>query len=98
MLNVLDAQSDPHYNLAYRLARKHVLDRVGHALQAIEAALVVDERDELAWLGSGLGLGLGSGLGSGLGLGLGLERDELAARMQVEHALLAAGDGAVVLS
>ena len=72
MLNVLDAPSDPHYNLAYRLARKHVLDRVGHALQAIEAALVVDERDELAWLGSGLGLGLGSGLGSGLGLGLGL--------------------------
>ena len=51
MLNVLDAPSDPHYNLAYRLARKHVLDRVGHALQAIEAALVVDERDELAWLG-----------------------------------------------
>jgi hypothetical protein len=43
--------SEPHDDLAYRLARKHVLDRVGHALQAVEGAFTVDERDELAWLG-----------------------------------------------
>ena len=46
----LHCQSDPHDYLAYRLARQHVLDRVGHALQSVEGALTVDERDEFAWL------------------------------------------------
>ena len=59
--------SNPHDNLAYRLAREHVLNRVRHAFQAVERALAVDERDQLA------------------------------ARVQIEHALLAAGDRAEVL-
>ena len=59
--------SNPHDNLAYRLAREHVLNRVRHAFQAVERALAVDERDQLA------------------------------ARVQIEHALLAASDGAKVL-
>ena len=40
--------SDAHDHLAYRRAREHVLDGVGHALEAVEGALAVDERDELA--------------------------------------------------
>ena len=62
--NVNPSASDAHDHLAYRRAREHVLDGVGHALEAVEGALAVDERDELAWLGRGLGLGLGLRRGS----------------------------------